>query len=72
MLQFLMTLIHPTTKKDERGASAVEYGLLVAGIAAVVIVAVFALGNTVSSSFSNTGTSISNGGGAGGGEEEGE
>ena len=29
---------------DERGASAVEYGLLIAGIAAVIVLAVFALG----------------------------
>ena len=32
--------------KDESGASAVEYGLLVALIAVVIIVAVTALGNT--------------------------
>ncbi len=39
MLQFLM--IHAShghkAKMDERGASAVEYGLLVAGIAAVIV-----------------------------------
>ena len=29
---------------DERGASAVEYGLLVAAIAAIIVVVVFALG----------------------------
>ena len=32
---------------DERGASAVEYGLLIAGIAALIIVAVFAFGGAV-------------------------
>jgi pilus assembly protein Flp/PilA len=31
----------------ERGASAVEYGLMVAGIAAVIVAAVFALGQGV-------------------------
>jgi pilus assembly protein Flp/PilA len=32
---------------DERGASAVEYGLLVAGIAAMIVSVVFLLGSTV-------------------------
>ena len=31
-------------RRDERGASAVEYGLLIAGIAALIVVAVFAFG----------------------------
>ncbi len=34
-------------RKDERGASAVEYGLLVAGIAAVIVGAVFLFGQGV-------------------------
>ena len=33
--------------RDERGASAVEYGLLVAGIAAVIVGSVFVLGQGV-------------------------
>ena len=32
------------TRRVERGASAVEYGLLIAGIAAMIAVAVFAFG----------------------------
>lgn len=32
------------TARPERGASAVEYGLLIAGIAALIAVAVFAFG----------------------------
>ncbi len=40
--------------KDERGASAVEYGLLIAGIAALIVVAVFALGPVVHDAFSST------------------
>ncbi|WP_139981183.1 Flp family type IVb pilin [Nocardioides litoris] len=36
---------------DDRGASAVEYGLLVAGIAIAIIIAVFALGDTLSGMF---------------------
>jgi pilus assembly protein Flp/PilA len=33
--------------RSERGASAVEYGLLIAGIAALIIVAVFGFGGAV-------------------------
>jgi len=39
-----MTIIEPRRPRDERGASAVEYGLLIAGIAALIAVAVFAFG----------------------------
>jgi pilus assembly protein Flp/PilA len=39
--------------KDE-GASAVEYGLLVAAIAAVIVVIVFALGGLVRNKFTST------------------
>ncbi|WP_036563447.1 Flp family type IVb pilin [Nocardioides halotolerans] len=31
-------------ERSERGASAVEYGLLIAGIAALIVVVVFAFG----------------------------
>jgi pilus assembly protein Flp/PilA len=41
-------------KMEERGASAVEYGLLIAGIAALIVVAVFALGPIVEEAFSDT------------------
>ena len=41
------------TTKD-RGASAVEYGLMVAAIAAVIVGTVFALGGFVKSGFDNT------------------
>jgi len=43
---------------DEAGASAVEYGLLVALIAAVIIAAVQILGTNVSSTFNSAATSI--------------
>lgn len=45
--------------KSERGASAVEYGLLVALIAIVIIVAVTLLGNNLSAIFDKTANSIS-------------
>ncbi|MEP7090591.1 MAG: Flp family type IVb pilin [Nocardioidaceae bacterium] len=44
--------------KTERGASAVEYGLLVALIAVVIIVAVTAVGTKLSGVFSKTNASI--------------
>ena len=40
--------------KDESGAAAVEYGLLVAAIAAIIILTVFYLGGYVLGAFSNT------------------
>ncbi|MDN4172968.1 Flp family type IVb pilin [Nocardioides sp. SOB77] len=45
-------------RRTERGASAVEYGLLIAGIAALIVVAVFALGPVVSEAFDDTCESI--------------
>lgn len=39
---------------DDTGASAVEYGLIVAGIAAVVVATVFALGGVTFSLFSES------------------
>ena len=37
--------------RDERGASAVEYGLLITGIAALIVVVVFAFGGNVTDLF---------------------
>jgi pilus assembly protein Flp/PilA len=47
--------------KREEGASAVEYGLLVAGIAAIIVVAVFALGTLVNETFEGTADAIEEG-----------
>ena len=59
MLTYGRTLIQARlAKMDERGASAVEYGLLVAGIAALIIVAVFLLGGNLSGLFNDTADSI--------------
>lgn len=41
-------------RRDEQGASAVEYGLLVAAIAALIVVVVFLLGNVVNDVFQGT------------------
>ena len=45
--------------KSERGATAVEYGIMVALIAAVIILAVIFLGQKTSSTFSCTADVIS-------------
>ena len=44
--------------KGEDGATAVEYALMVALIAAVIIVAVAALGNSANSQFSKVGSAV--------------
>ena len=45
-------------KRDERGATAVEYGLMVALIAIVIIGAVTLLGGNLKSLFSDAATKI--------------
>lgn len=47
-----------TRINSERGATAVEYGIMVMLIAAVIIVAVVFLGNETSNTFSCTGESL--------------
>ena len=49
MLQFMQRLVH--RRDDEKGASAVEYGLLVAAIAAIIVLIVFAIGKFVKAGF---------------------
>jgi pilus assembly protein Flp/PilA len=49
---------------SDKGASAVEYGLLVAGIAALVVLAVFTLGGTVNTTFEDVNTAVSTDGNA--------
>jgi pilus assembly protein Flp/PilA len=62
MLAYIRKIARRT---DERGASAVEYGLLVAAIAAVIVGVVFGLGSLVASKFSQTSNCISAGATAG-------
>jgi len=52
--------------KSERGATAVEYAVMVALIAAVIILAVIFLGRTASKTFSTTGNCVSTSGTAAG------
>ena len=51
-------------RNSEEGASAVEYGLLVALIAAVIVVAVIALGGTVRDAFNDTNDCVKDAGAA--------
>ena len=48
-----------TFLRDESGATAIEYGLIAAGIAVVIITAVSTLGQNVSSTFQKISTQIS-------------
>ena len=45
-------------RRDEKGATAVEYGLLVALIAAVIITTVIALGTSIDGAFSSVQTQL--------------
>jgi pilus assembly protein Flp/PilA len=51
-----------TDDDTEDGASAVEYGLLVAGIAALVVAIVFVFGGVVKNQFGNTCKAVKNAG----------
>lgn len=54
MLDNFRNLLILKSRKNEEGASAVEYGLLVALIAAVIVVVVLALGNVLEEAFQDT------------------
>lgn len=55
MLEFLRIMLDARFEKmDDRGASAVEYGLLIAGIAALIVVVVFAFSGTITGLFEDT------------------
>jgi pilus assembly protein Flp/PilA len=53
--------------KDESGATAIEYGLIAALIAVVIIGAVQALGTNITTQFQAIANAIGGGGGGGGG-----
>ena len=68
MLDYLRIMLNARiAKMDERGASAVEYGLLIAGIAALIVTVVFAFGGVVSGVFNDTCGAVSSGTGTTGG-----
>jgi pilus assembly protein Flp/PilA len=51
MLEYIRSI---TARRDEDGASAVEYGLLVAGIAALIVAIVFIFGGMIKDVFKGT------------------
>ncbi len=57
MLSYIRKVAH---RKTDEGAAAVEYGLLVAAIAAIIILVVFALGTYVKGAFKDTCTAFDN------------
>ena len=62
--KFIAFQLFLAAKRDDEGATAVEYGLMVALIAVVIIGAVQALGGNISTMFQNVANTI---GGMGGG-----
>jgi pilus assembly protein Flp/PilA len=44
--------------KDESGATAIEYGLIAAGISVVIIVAVQTVGKNLNTTFTTVGTAL--------------
>ncbi len=68
MVDYLRILLNARFEEmDDRGASAVEYGLLIAGIAALIVVVVFAFGNNLTAIFTNTCQAVGDGAGGTGG-----
>ena len=58
MLQFISSLLNRFRREDEDGQTLVEYGLLLALIAIIVIVALLFLGPIVSQIFQNVGKNL--------------
>ena len=49
---------HVTDRVKDRGASAVEYGLMIAAIAAVIVAVVFGLSNLITDTYHDTCTEM--------------
>lgn len=58
MLQLISTFLSQFRREDEEGQTLVEYGLLLALIAIIVIVALLFLGPIVSQIFQNVGDNL--------------
>lgn len=59
MIQYLQILLNARlAKMEERGATAVEYGLLVALIAAIIVGVVALLGDNIKDAFKDVNDSI--------------
>jgi pilus assembly protein Flp/PilA len=53
-----MTILLETFCKDEQGATAIEYGLIAAGISIAIITAVASLGSTLNTTFTSVSTAL--------------
>lgn len=60
MRSFFSTIAN-RLRRDQRGATAVEYGIMVSLIAVVIIVAVTMLGGNLKSTFDNVACSVKGG-----------
>ena len=59
MVQFLTIMLSGlNARREERGATAVEYGLMVALIAAVIITAVTTIGTKLNDKFTTVGNGL--------------
>lgn len=65
MITYLSILLNTLRidRDDERGASAVEYGLLIAGVAALIVAVVVLFGGNIVDIFNNTCNKVGNGSG---------
>jgi len=57
-----MTSLINRFAKDESGATAIEYGLIAAGISVAIIAVVNSLGGQLKTTFSNVSSSLANAG----------
>ncbi len=60
MLKLLMTL-NTIYKNDERGATAIEYGLIAAGISLAIVGVVYTFGGELSNLFDGFSSALSGG-----------
>lgn len=56
-IQFLAAWLHTELRRDE-GATAVEYGVMVAAIIAVIVTVVFAIGVKVNTAFTTVDSAL--------------
>ncbi len=57
-----MTTLLKRFVKDESGATAIEYGLIAAGISVAIIAAVQSLGGRIGTTFNNVASTLQNAG----------
>jgi pilus assembly protein Flp/PilA len=61
----LLALYHAYAR-NEKGATAIEYGLIAAGISLAIVAIVFTLGDDLNSTFTDIQTELAGAGGGGG------